>query len=79
MNMLTVQEAARLWNVTEQTVRYHCRTGSIPGAQQDGKEWLIPDNANKPTRREAGAEQPMPPRLSPASMELRTAGSARMS
>lgn len=61
MNMLTVQEAARLWNVTEQTVRYHCRTGSIPGAQQDGKEWLIPDNAEKPTRREVVAEQPMPP------------------
>lgn len=60
MNMLTVREVALKWAISEQMVRYHCRAGNIPGAYQSGKEWLIPEDAPKPERKEPVSESPIP-------------------
>ena len=45
---ISVKEAARLWNTTERSVTYFCRSGKIEGAFKDGRDWLIPANAEKP-------------------------------
>lgn len=48
MTYLTVQEAAEKWSLSERRVTLLCRTGRIPGAEKQGKLWLIPDNAFMP-------------------------------
>jgi len=60
MKMLTAGEVAIIWDLSVQTVRYHCRAGNIPGAYQSGKEWFIPEDAPKPERKEPVREVPMP-------------------
>ncbi len=47
--MLNVHEAARKWDLTERRVTALCRNGKIIGARKEGKLWLVPDNAPKPT------------------------------
>ena len=47
-NKITVNEAARRWNITERSVTGFCREGRIPGAEKVGKCWMIPDDAEKP-------------------------------
>ena len=37
MGYITVAEAARLWCVSERTVRNYCADGRIPGAELIGK------------------------------------------
>ena len=44
-----VREAAQQWNLTERRVTSLCKEGRIPGATKDGRTWLIPVNAEKPT------------------------------
>lgn len=51
MTFLTVAEAARLWGVSERTVRNYCADGRIPGAELIGKTWAIPEGAERPGRR----------------------------
>ena len=46
--MKTSREMAAIWNVTERTVTAFCRSGKIPGAVKNGKNWQIPDEAKKP-------------------------------
>ena len=41
----TVAEMARLWGVSERTVRNYCAEGRVPGAELIGKAWVIPENA----------------------------------
>ena len=45
---MTIKEAAALWGITERRVNELCKTGRIPGAHKNGRQWLIPDNAKKP-------------------------------
>ena len=45
---ISVKEAARLWNITDRSVTGLCRTGRIEGAVKDGRDWMIPANAEKP-------------------------------
>ncbi len=45
---MTIKEAAALWGITERRVNELCKTGRIPGAYKNGRQWLIPDNAKKP-------------------------------
>ena len=45
---ISVKEAARIWNTTERSVGYFCRSGKIAGAFKDGHNWLIPADAEKP-------------------------------
>ncbi len=46
--MISVQQAAEKWNISQRTVQYWCRSGRIPGAELNGRVWLIPDDAQKP-------------------------------
>lgn len=54
--MITVQEAATKWRVSEQRVRQWlsaepCR---IKGAKHFGKVWAIPDKAKRPAKLKKG-------------------------
>ena len=50
MGFLSVAEIARLWGVSERSVRNYCAQGRVPGAFVTGKTWNIPADATKPTR-----------------------------
>ena len=45
---ISVKEAARLWNITDRSVTGLCRTGRIDGAVKNGRDWMIPADAEKP-------------------------------
>ena len=51
MNFLSVAEIAKLWNISERSVRNYCSKGRIPGAYLVGKTWMIPSDAVKPDRK----------------------------
>ena len=51
MNFLSVSEIAKLWNLSERSVRNYCSEGRIPGAYLIGKTWMIPSDAVKPERK----------------------------
>ncbi len=51
MNFLSVAEIAKLWNMSERSVRNYCAEGRIPGAMLVGKTWMIPSGAVKPDRK----------------------------
>lgn len=50
MNYLTVEQVAKKWNLSNRSVRNYCSKGRITGAILSGKKWLIPEDAQKPTR-----------------------------
>ena len=50
MGVSTVSEIAKKWNISERSVRNYCQQGRIKGAEQKGKLWLIPEDAEKPER-----------------------------
>lgn len=51
MNFLSVAEVAKLWSMSERSVRKYCAEGRIPGAILVGKTWMIPSDAAKPNRK----------------------------
>ena len=51
MNFLSVAEIAKLWNMSERSVRNYCSEGRIPDAYLVGKTWMIPSDAVKPDRK----------------------------
>ena len=51
MNFLSVSEIAKLWNLSERSIRNYCAEGRIPGAMLVGKTWMIPSDAVKPERK----------------------------
>ena len=50
LNYRSVAEAARLWGVSERSVRNYCAEGRVEGAVLIGKTWHIPAAASKPER-----------------------------
>lgn len=58
MNYTSVAEAASKWGVSERSVRNYCAQGRVAGAVMRGKTWLLPDDAEKPTRANAREERP---------------------
>lgn len=46
---LTVKEVAEKWGVTPKRVQVLCVAGRIEGASKFGREWAIPESAEKPT------------------------------
>ena len=46
--MMTVKQAAELWDVSERRVTTYCKSGRIAGAYKEGRSWRIPSNANQP-------------------------------
>lgn len=51
MNFLSVAEVAKLWSMSERSVRNYCAEGRIPGAILVGKTRMIPSDAAKPNRK----------------------------
>lgn len=51
MKYLSVSETAKLWNLSERSVRNYCAEGRVLGAKLQGKTWMIPDDAQKPLRK----------------------------
>lgn len=45
MNYISVSEFAKLYGITDRTVRNYCSQGKLEGAFQTGKTWNIPENA----------------------------------
>lgn len=50
MKYLKVNEISKKWNISERSVRNYCNKGRVVGAILEGKTWLIPEDALKPTR-----------------------------
>ena len=53
MEYLSVAQIAKLWGVSERSVRNYCAQGRVSGAYLTGKTWRIPANATKPARANA--------------------------
>jgi len=51
MNYISVSDAARMWGVSERSVRNYCAQGRVSGAVLAGKTWIIPEDAKKPMRK----------------------------
>lgn len=60
MKFLSAAEIAKLWEVSERSVRNYCAQGRVPGAFLMGKTWSIPADATKPTRSNAKASATSP-------------------
>lgn len=45
---MTIKEAAAAWYITERRVNELCKAGRIDGAYKKGKQWFIPNDAQKP-------------------------------
>lgn len=50
MGFLSAVEVAKVWGVSERSVRNYCAQGRVPGAFLTGKTWNIPSDAAKPAR-----------------------------
>lgn len=49
MEMITVKEAAKKWNISLRRVQDYCKKGRINGAERFGLNWMIPSDASRPT------------------------------
>ena len=58
MKYQSVKEMATRWNVSERSVRNYCALGKIPGAFLTGKTWNIPNDAQKPIRKNQKKNRP---------------------
>ena len=58
MNYLSVSQMAKKWNMSERGVRKYCAEDKIPGAFITGKTWNIPENAEKPERKNKKSDEP---------------------
>ena len=52
MRFISVAEIADKWQITDRSVRKYCNGGRIAGAVLEGKTWKIPEDAEKPERKE---------------------------
>ncbi|MDO5329673.1 MAG: Fic family protein [Coriobacteriia bacterium] len=51
MKYLSTKDIAKKWNLSERSVRNYCQAGRIDGAKFDGRSWLIPEDATRPSRK----------------------------
>ena len=58
MNYLSVAQMAKKWGISERSVRKYCAENKIPGAFMTGKTWNIPENAEKPERKNKKGDEP---------------------
>ena len=65
MEKMTVQEAAEKWGVTARRVQDLCKRGEIQGAELWHRSWMIPQNAEYPTKAKKGEENLPMPKKSP--------------
>lgn len=45
---MTCKEASIKWGISERQVQAHCKNGRIPGVSRIGRNWIIPENTQKP-------------------------------
>jgi hypothetical protein len=45
---ITVQDAAKKWEVTDRQVQIWCKEGKILGASMLSRIWIIPEDAERP-------------------------------
>lgn len=45
MTMIPVKDAAERFGVSPQTMRTWCKDGHVPGAVQEGRKWMVPEDA----------------------------------
>lgn len=55
MDYMTISEMAEKWNISERMIRRYCIDGRIEGTIFKDNAWLLPENTEKPTRREREA------------------------
>ncbi len=48
MKLMTVQQAAEKWNTSVRNVQDLCKRGRVLGAVRNGRDWMIPADAQKP-------------------------------
>ena len=48
MDMITVQQVAEKWGISDRYVQVLCKKGKLPGALKFGLNWMIPADAEKP-------------------------------
>ena len=58
-NIMTVKEAAKLWDISERRVMVLCKEGKIDGVTKKGRSWAIPANAEKPADARYKKSQPV--------------------
>ncbi len=58
MKYSTVSDIAESWNVSERSVRNYCAHGRVEGAYRDGRDWMIPADAEKPARKPRAEKLP---------------------
>lgn len=59
MKYRNVSETAKRWGVAERSVRNYCAGGRVAGAVLEGKNWKIPENAEKPERKKRKGKLPV--------------------
>jgi excisionase family DNA binding protein len=47
LNLMSSQQAAEKWGITDRQVQSLCQQGKIEGATKLGRAWLIPKDAPK--------------------------------
>ena len=45
---MTIKEAAEKWGLSVRRIQTICNEGLVPGVIKFGREWAIPNNAEKP-------------------------------
>jgi predicted site-specific integrase-resolvase len=45
---ITANQAAEKWHVTPRQIQLWCKTGKIRNAQKWGRDWAIPEDAERP-------------------------------
>ena len=61
---IEIEEAAKKWNISNRRVQALCAAGKIPGAIHVGRNWMIPQDAQRPVdgRTKAGRAATVQPR-----------------
>ncbi len=50
-NYMTAQETAQKWGVSVRQVQQLCKNGKVEGVMRVGRNWIIPVNTDKPTKK----------------------------
>lgn len=58
MQYITAAQAAEKWGITVRRVQDLCRNNQIHGASRWGRDWMIPEDAHRPTDRRRKQETP---------------------
>lgn len=48
MEYITIKELSEKWRITPRRIQKMCSEGLIPGAKKFGRDWAVPQNAEKP-------------------------------